>query len=325
MKVSVLQQFLRSLIAPLETGAASAATIAELQRACQGLDPFRDKEVADFAEFLTRAVAYERDGQWPSVNPPIHGRILDEANAQDYARRLRMFLEREVPVGSSLPEHVRAELNQLAKRLKSGQIKELARELQVEEHIRGAKQGMEKIVFRLTGQSLKGKKPRSSRGAAADPAAIQQYAAELRGLAGKDGQEQRVKELVGNLSGSQLRDLAQSLGATRKARRKPEWNQILLAALREPVAGRAASGTDRVERFVEIVAALKAKADGPGAPHDEIEAELRSLEEQMDQDEAVAVAKRIGIGRQVGSRTEAIEEIRRKVFESKPTRESVAY
>jgi hypothetical protein len=324
MKVSVLQQFLRSLIAPLETGTASRATAAELQRACQGLDPFRDKEVADFAEFLTRAVAYERDGHWPNVNPPIQGRVLDEPNAPEYARRLRTFLEREVPAGSSLPEHVRAELNRLAKRLKSGQVKELARELQVEEHIRGAKQGMEKIVFRLTGQSLKGKKPRSSRRAAADPAVLQQYAAELRELAGKDGLEQRVKELVGSLSGSQLRNLAQSLGAARKARRKPEWNQILLAALQQPAADRAASGTAKMERFIEIVAALKAKADGPGAPHDEIEAELRSLEQQMDRDEAVAVAQRFGIGRQLDSRTEAIEEIRRKVFESKPTRESVA-
>src|SRR5262249_17282508 len=210
------QRLLRSLRAPLEPSAASAPTLAALQRACQGLDPFQDKDVAEFAEFLTRAAAYEREGHWPSANPPINGRIVDEPNAQEYARRLRTYLEREVPVGSAIPDDVRVELKRLAKRLKSAQVKEIARGLQVEDHIRGARQGIDKIVLRLTGQTLRGRKPRSARRAAADPAAIQQYAAELRALAGKDGLEQRVNEVVGNLSGSTLRALAESLGATRK-------------------------------------------------------------------------------------------------------------
>jgi hypothetical protein len=328
MKVSVLQQFLRSLIAPLESSAAARDTLAGLQRACQGLDPFQDKDVADFAEFLTRAAAYERDGKWPSSNPPINGRIVDEPSAQEYARRLRTFLEREAPAGSPFSEEVRAELHRLAKRLKSAQVKEMARELQVEDGFRGAKQGIERIVFQLTGQGLRGRKPRTPRkGTAADPAAIQQYAAELRELANKDGLEQRVNEMVGNLSGPKLKALAQSLGATRKARRKPEWSQILLAALREGAAPtrESAAGTGKVERLAEILAALKAKADGPDAPHDEIEAELRSLEEQMDRDEAVAVAKRIGVVRAIDSRADAVEEIRRKVFERKQERESVAH
>ncbi len=328
MKVSVLQQFLRSLIAPLESSSGSTPTLAGLQRACQGLDPFQDKDVADFAEFLTRAAAYERDGKWPSANPPINGRIVDEPNAQEYARRLRSFLEREVSAGSPISDEVRAELNRIAKRLKPAQVKELAREFQVEDGFRGAKKGIEKIVFRLTGQMLSGRNPRTPRrAAAADPAAIQQYAAELRELAGKDGLEQRVGELVENLSGSKLKALAESLGATRNARRKPEWNRILLAALSESTGQTRGSVADagKVERLAEILAALKAKADGPDAPHDEIEAELRSLEEQMDREEAVAVANRIGAGRPVDSRTEAIEEIRRKVFETKQARESVAY
>src|SRR5262249_10060712 len=175
------QRLLRSLRAPLEPSAASAPTLAALQRACQGLEPFQDKDVADFAEFLTRAAAYEREGHWPSANPPINGRIVDEPNAQEYARRLRTLLEREVPSGTPIPEDVRVELRQLAKRLKSAQIKEIARELQIEDHIRGAKQGIEKIVFQLTGQGLRGRKPRSARQAtAADSAAIERYAAELR-------------------------------------------------------------------------------------------------------------------------------------------------
>jgi hypothetical protein len=281
MKVRVLQQFLRNLIPPLEASAAPGQTIAGLQRACEGFDPFRDKDIADFAEFLTRAAAYERDGKWPSINPPIHGRILDEPSAQEYARRLRTFLEREVPSGSPIPDDVRAELNRLAKRLKAAQVKEMARELQVEDSFRGAKQGL----------------------------------------------EPRVKELVGQLTGPNLKALAASLGANRNARRKEGWNEIILSALRTPPGEtrEMSSSESKVTRLAEIIGALKAKADGPDAPFDEIDAELRSLEEQMDRDEAIAVAKRIGIVRHLDSRTEAVEEIRRKVFEMKRARESVAY
>jgi hypothetical protein len=329
MKVNVLQQFLRGLVPPLEASASSAQTIAGLQRACQGLDAFQDKDVADFAEFLRRAATYEREGQWPSVNPPISGRILDEPNAHELARRLRTFLEREVPSGRPISEEVRAELNRLAKRLKRGQVKEMARDLGIEESFRNVKQGIEQLVFHLTGQSLRGKKPRAPRREpeTADPAAIQQYADELRNLAGKEGLEQRVNELVGQLPGPILKGLAESLGAIRKARRKAQWNEILLAALKGPPAeGReTAPNESKVARLAEIVNALKAKADGPDAPTDEIEAELRSVEEQMDHDEAIAVAQQIGIVRQLSSRGEAVEEIRRKVFERKRERESVAH
>jgi hypothetical protein len=322
MKVSVLQQFLRNLIAPLEASAAPAATLSVLERACQGLDPFQDKDVADFAEFLTRAAAYEREGKWPSAHPPINGRIIDEPNAAEYARRLRTFLEREVPSGNPVPDEVRTELYRLTKRLKPAQIKEMARELHVEDGFRGKKQGIDKIVFRLTGQRLSERKPRAPRRTAVelDSATLQQHAAELRNLDDGEGRKQRVKELVKQLKGPDIRALAEALGASGTARTtKDGWGEKILAALAAPTGG------DKIARLSEILAALKAKADGPDAPTDEIEAELRSLEEQMDNDEAIAVAKRIGIGRQLSSRTEAVEEIRRKVFEAKRTPESVAH
>jgi hypothetical protein len=206
--------------------------------------------------------------------------------------------------------------------LKPAQIKEMARELQVEDGFRGKKQGMEKIVFRLTGQRLSERKPRAPRRTAVelDQATLQQYAAELQNLADGEGRSQRVKELVKQLKGPDIRALAESLGAGGTARTtKDGWGEKILEALAAPPGG------DKIARLAEILAALKAKAQGPGAPIDEIEAELRSLEEQMDNEEAVALAKRIGTGRQLNSRTEAIEEIRRKVFEAKRTPESVAH
>jgi hypothetical protein len=322
MKVSVLQQFLRNLIAPLEAGAAPAPTLAALQRVCLGLDAFQDKDASDFAEFLTRAAAYEREGKWPSAQPSISGRIVDEANASEYARRLRTFLEREVSTGNPIPDDVRAELNRLAKRLRPAQVKEMARELQVEDGFRGTKQGIERIVFRLTGQRLSERKPRAPRRTEVelDAATLQQYAAELKNLGDGEVRKQRVNELVKQLKGPDIRALAESLGASGTARTTKEgWGEKILGALTAP------SGGDKITRLTEILAALKAKAEGPEAPTDEIEAELRSLEEQMDQDEAIAVAKRIGAARPLHSRTEAVEEIRRKVFETKRTRETVAH
>lgn len=336
MNVSVLQQFLHNLILPLQASAAPAQTIAGLERACQGLEPFRDKDVGAFADFLTRAADYERDGKWPAANPPIVGRVVDEPSARDYAHRLQTFLEREAPSGSPLSDNARAELKRLEKRLKLAQIKDIATELQIEDGFRGAKQGLDKIVFRLSGQHLSGKKPRTPRKATTtDPAAIQQYAAELRNPTGSDALEQRVQELVAKLSVPNLKALAESLGATGKARRKEGWNAILLSALRSsPTEGTTATEAEnrdnsaedgKVARWAEIVAALKTKADGPDAPHDEIDAELQSLAEQMDRDESIAVAKRIGVVRHLNSRNEALEEIRRKVFEMKRARESIAY
>ena len=322
MKVSVLQQFLRNLITPLEGSAAPASTVAALQRVCQGLDPFQDKDVADFAEFLTRAAAYEREGQWPSVHPSINGRIVDEPNAPEYARRLRTFLEREASSGNPIPDEVRTELHRLAKRLKPAQIKEMARELQVEDGFRNTKQGIEKIVFRLTGQRLNERKPRAPRRTAVelDQATLQQYVAELGNLTEDDGLTQRVKELVKQLKGPDIRALAESLGARGTARTtKDGWGEKLLEALAAP------PGDDKVARLTEILVALKGKAEGPDAPTDEIEAELRSLEEQMDDEAAIAVAKRFGVARQLDSRTQAVEEIRHKVFETKRMHESVAH
>ncbi|HEY7329653.1 MAG TPA: hypothetical protein VH592_18585 [Gemmataceae bacterium] len=328
MKVSVLQQFLRNLIAPLEAGAVPGPTLAGLQRACQGLEPFKDKEVADFAEFLTRAAAYEREGKWPTVQPTISGRVVDEPNSSIYASRLRTYLEREVAADNPVSDEVRSELYRLVKRLKPAQLKEMARELEVEESFRGKKQGIERIVFKLTGQSLRAKKARAPRRTAVelDSATLQRYAAELRNLTGSGGRQQRVNELLQQLKGPDLRALAESLGASGTARTTKEgWGEKILGALAAPSSERSTADGDKVARLTEILGALKAKTEGPDAPIDEIETELRSVEHQMDGDEAVAVAKRIGIMRPLNSRTEAIEEIRRKVFETKRTPERVAY
>ena len=147
------------------------------------------------------------------------------------------------------------------------------------------------------------------------------------------GQRERVNELTEQLKVASLQALAECLGVTKKAKKKAVLSETILSVLKGPQTGTVtereakepSSGGSKIARLAEIILALKSKADGPDAPHDEIEAELRSLEEQMDRDEAITVAKQIGVVRHLNSRNEAIEEIRRKVFEMKRARESIAY
>jgi hypothetical protein len=64
MKVAVLQQYLRSLVDPLVASGVSRKTVEDIQRTCQELEPFQDKELGDLASFLKRAQEYEATGHW---------------------------------------------------------------------------------------------------------------------------------------------------------------------------------------------------------------------------------------------------------------------
>ena len=71
-------------------------------------------------------------------------------------------------------------------------------------------------MLRLTGRSFSGKKTTASsrsKATKADPAAIQQYAAELRNLAGSGGLEQRLDKVEKKLQVADLQALAESLGS----------------------------------------------------------------------------------------------------------------
>jgi hypothetical protein len=82
---------------------------------------------------------------------------------------------------------------------------------------------------------------------------------------------------------------------------------------------------DNVSQTVEILKAMKAKADPDDAPYQEIEDELKRLEEEMTKDEAVAAAKALGVGFGVHSKADAVRRIHEKIFERKLVREKIRY
>lgn len=68
MKVSDLSQHLADLKRMLEVAGAKGMVITDLQAIAQGLAPFRDHSLADFAKFLVRAEAFSR-GEVPVIEP----------------------------------------------------------------------------------------------------------------------------------------------------------------------------------------------------------------------------------------------------------------
>ncbi len=67
MKVNELQRFLASVAPFARAAGASDKAAAELDRALQCLEPFKERTLADFSEFLLRADEFDRTGK---LTPP---------------------------------------------------------------------------------------------------------------------------------------------------------------------------------------------------------------------------------------------------------------
>jgi hypothetical protein len=72
MKVDELQRFLASIAPFARAAGASDKTVTELDRALQCLEPFKERTLADFSEFLRRADEYDRTGKL--TQPAKNGR-----------------------------------------------------------------------------------------------------------------------------------------------------------------------------------------------------------------------------------------------------------
>lgn len=63
MKVVELQRFLGNIVPFAKAAGASEKAAAELDRALQCLEPFKDKSLSDFGDFLQRADEFDRTGK----------------------------------------------------------------------------------------------------------------------------------------------------------------------------------------------------------------------------------------------------------------------
>ncbi len=135
-------------------------------------------------------------------------------------------------------------------------------------------------------------------------------------------------ELAGieRLTVPQLKELMKLLGISGTFKKKQDGIDKIRTSLEGAHALQTEPMPDhKLARIVETLNTLKAKADAPDAPFDEIEAELHSQESLLDARDALAAAKALGVVRSMNNRAEALEAIRRKVLEVKLARESIAY
>src|SRR4051812_23478638 len=99
MKVTDLQQFLRSLAQPL-TSAGGKKAADDLDRAAGGLDPFREMSVPEFADFLARADHLVRTGELPTTGGRSRGsrssapKVSSEQKVKDATQRVMALVER---------------------------------------------------------------------------------------------------------------------------------------------------------------------------------------------------------------------------------------
>lgn len=77
MKVSALQEFLRNLGGALGALGVQVKSLEDLRSVSRAFEPFKDLDLEQVADFLTRAAAYRRDGTVPAVT--VVG--LDDATA----------------------------------------------------------------------------------------------------------------------------------------------------------------------------------------------------------------------------------------------------
>lgn len=153
MNVCDLQQFLRSLSQPLSvSGARKVAD--ELERACAGLEPFRDLSLAQFAEFLGRAEHYARTGIVPTTGRPKAaakgGAPAGDPHALATAiAHVRTLYERvvqpEVTYGT-----IDAEVKQLDKKFKKDELVEIAKAIGISSSLRTKQAAREEIKRCLT-------------------------------------------------------------------------------------------------------------------------------------------------------------------------------
>ncbi len=74
MRVADLQNFLRALIPPLDASGAKKEIVEDLAHACDGLKPFGEHSIRDFAGFLAQAEEYARTGVIPVQGKPPKAR-----------------------------------------------------------------------------------------------------------------------------------------------------------------------------------------------------------------------------------------------------------
>jgi hypothetical protein len=144
MKVAELQSFIRSLGQALAASGAKQVS-ADLERACSGLEPFRELPVAQFADFLAQAETYARTGV-VAADAKSKGRSkgVDREKVKGAAQRILALYERASDVELQYSA-IESEIKSLDGRMSKDEVLELAREIGIVGTLKTKKDALERI------------------------------------------------------------------------------------------------------------------------------------------------------------------------------------
>jgi hypothetical protein len=129
MNVAELQLFIKSLVPPLTGSGAPRKVTDDLERICTGLEPFRDRPIAEFADFLVRAEEYQRTGVAPGKKRASpKPQQVDQAKVLTAAQGIKALTERAMDTELAAPT-IDAELEQLVQPLNTAALLQVAQEV----------------------------------------------------------------------------------------------------------------------------------------------------------------------------------------------------
>jgi hypothetical protein len=94
MKVHELQQFLGNIVPFARAAGASDKVVTELSRTLQCLEPFKEKTIAEFNDFLAKADEYHRTGKLTAAAPK-RGSRAPKAPALSVDEAVKIFTDLE--------------------------------------------------------------------------------------------------------------------------------------------------------------------------------------------------------------------------------------
>ncbi len=131
LKVADLQQLIDGLTQPLRHAGASQKVLDDLARMGRGLEPFRERTLAEFNEFLEKADQCVRTGEWPEPGRRASSRRgsgMPAPSVEEAAQRLASLLERAASDTSLDVAAIEAELQPLEP-MTGPQLKEAAEQV----------------------------------------------------------------------------------------------------------------------------------------------------------------------------------------------------
>jgi hypothetical protein len=169
MKVADLQQFVRSLSAPLSTSGASKVA-GELDRVCTGFEPFNDMTLAEFADFLVLAHTYKRDGVL-ATGTRSRGKAavaLDRSKVDKAAQQVQQLYERAADPELQYTT-IEGEIKKLDRALNKDEAIAVAVEVGIAKPMKTKKAALDEIKGKIT--TRKGSYERSQFGPPDQPTA----------------------------------------------------------------------------------------------------------------------------------------------------------